>query len=77
MRFSIKNFFSKRDQIRRKMRIWSQLQTKSSIENFIFCAVTIGFVVLKNGWEGGDKDSFTPIFSAYGLGFTEQHYEQS
>ena len=39
MKFSIKNFFSKCDQIRRKLRIWSHLLKKSLMENFIFCAV--------------------------------------
>ena len=39
MKFSIKDFFSKYDQICRKMRIWSHLLKKSSVENFIFCAV--------------------------------------
>ena len=39
MKFSIKNFFSKYDQIRRKLRISSDLLKKSSMENFIFCAV--------------------------------------
>ena len=39
MKFSIKDFFSKCDQIRRKLRIWSQLLQKSLMENFIFCAV--------------------------------------
>ena len=34
MKFSMKAFFSKCDQIR-----WSHLLKKSSIENFIFCAV--------------------------------------
>ena len=34
--FFIKNFFSKRDQIRRKLRIWSDLLGKSLMENFIF-----------------------------------------
>ena len=37
--FSIKIFFSKCDQIRRKLRIWSHLLKKSLMENFIFCAV--------------------------------------
>ena len=41
MKFSIKNFFSKCDQIRRKLRIWSHLQKKSLIENFIFCPVLL------------------------------------
>ena len=35
MKFPIKDFFSKWDQIRRKLRIWSYLPKKS----FIFCAV--------------------------------------
>ena len=38
MRFFIKDFFSKCDQIRRKLRIWSHLLKKSLMENFIFCA---------------------------------------
>ena len=39
MMFSIKNFFSKFDQVRRKLQIWSHLLKKSLMENFIFCAV--------------------------------------
>ena len=39
MKFSIKDFFSKCDQIRRKLRIWLHLLKKSLIEDFIFCAV--------------------------------------
>ena len=39
MKFSIKDFFSKWDQIRRKLRIWSHLVKQSLMENFIFCAV--------------------------------------
>ena len=39
MTFSIKNFFSKCDQIRRKLRIWSHSLKKSIMENFIFCTV--------------------------------------
>ena len=38
MKFSIKDSFSKCDQIRRKLRIWSRLLKKSLTENFIFCA---------------------------------------
>ena len=40
MNFSIKDFFSKCYQIRRKMKIWSHLMNKSLMENFIFCAVS-------------------------------------
>ena len=36
MRFSIKDFFSKCDQSRRKLRIWSDLLKKSLMEHFIF-----------------------------------------
>ena len=39
LKFSTKNFFSKCDQIRRKLRIFSHLLNKSLMENFIFCAV--------------------------------------
>ena len=39
MNFSIKDFFSKCDQIRRKLQIWSHLLKKSLMVNFIFCAV--------------------------------------
>ena len=39
MKFSIKDFSSQCDQIRRKLRIWSHSLEKSLMENFIFCAV--------------------------------------
>ena len=39
IKFSIKDFFSKCDRIRRKLRIWLHLLKKSLMENFIFCAV--------------------------------------
>ena len=39
MKFFIKDFFIKCHQIRRKLRIWSHLQKKSLMENFIFCVV--------------------------------------
>ena len=42
MKFSIKDFFSKHDQIRRFLRIWSHLQKKSLIlsgELHFFCSV--------------------------------------
>ena len=41
MKSPIKDFFSKCDQIRRKLRIWSHLLKKSLMEDFIFCAVTL------------------------------------
>ena len=36
MKFSIKDFFSKCDQIRSFLRIWSHLRKKPLMENFIF-----------------------------------------
>ena len=39
MKLLIKDFFSKCDQIRRSLAIWSHLLKKSLMENFIFCAV--------------------------------------
>ena len=39
MKFSSTDFFSKCDQSRRKLRIWSHLLKKSVMENFIFRAV--------------------------------------
>ena len=39
MKFSMKDFFSKCDQIRSFLWIWSHLLKKSLMENFIFCAV--------------------------------------
>ena len=38
-KLSIKDFFSKCDQIRSFLRIWSHLLKKSLMKNFIFCAV--------------------------------------
>ena len=40
LKFSIRVFFSKYDQIHRKLRIWPDLLKKSSMENLIFYAVT-------------------------------------
>ena len=36
MKFSFKDFFSKCDQIRRKLLIWSHLLKKSLMEKFVF-----------------------------------------
>ena len=41
MEFSIKDFFSKCDQICRKLRIWLHLLKKPLMENFTFWAVSI------------------------------------
>ena len=41
MKFSIKDFFSKCDQISKKLQIWSYLLNKSLMENFIFCVIFV------------------------------------
>ena len=45
VKFSIKDFFSKCDQICRKLRIWSHLLKKSLMGNFLFYSADI-FVIL-------------------------------
>ena len=39
MKFSVKDFFSKRDQIRTFLQVWPHLLKKSLTENFIVCEV--------------------------------------
>ena len=63
MKYSIKDFFSKFDQIP-SLRIWSHLLKKSFMENFIFCAV---YVKLKT-W----KHRQTLIFKKQ-LSFLSKH----
>ena len=46
MKFSVKAFLSKSDQIRRFLRIWSHLLKKSLMKNFIFRAVSGNFNIL-------------------------------
>ena len=38
IKFTIKDFFSKCDQIHRKLRVWPHLLKKSLMENFVLCA---------------------------------------
>ena len=49
MKFSIRNFFFKCDQIRSFLMIWSHSLKKSLMENFIFCALSNKDAV-KNLW---------------------------
>ena len=41
MKFSIKDFFGKCDQIRKEVRIWSHLPKKFLMESFIFYALSL------------------------------------
>ena len=73
MKFSIKDFFSKCDQICSFLRIWSHLPKKSFMENFIFCAVLLSHQTIPNptslcGWYlfyfVNIFDSFDPFLTA-------------
>ena len=46
MKFSIKDFFNKSDQIRSFLRIWSPVLKKSLMENFIFLQPVLQYVIL-------------------------------
>ena len=46
MKFFIKYFFSKSDEIRSFLPIWSHLLKKSLMKNLVFCAVTLPDVTL-------------------------------
>ena len=48
MEFSKKNFFSKCDQIRRKLRVWSYIIKKPLMENLIFCPVFLVILPVLN-----------------------------
>ena len=63
MKFSIKDFFNKCDQIRSFLRIWSHLMKKSLMENFIFCAVNIAEHFLLKTEQ--NLTSFWEIFFCY------------
>ena len=72
MKFSIKDFFSKCDQISRKLRIWSYLLKKSLTENFIFCAVKTSvflfFVLLSLvKWDYGTRKNLNFLLSVFNL----------
>ena len=56
MKFSIKDLFSKCDQIRSFLWIWSDLLKKSLMENFIFCAVIAGEFI---GWKDARKEQIS------------------
>ena len=49
MKFSIKDFFSKCDEIRSFLRIWSHLLKKSFMEIFIFCAMRYVYMQAHEG----------------------------
>ena len=48
VKFSITDFFSKCDQIRSKLRVWSHLLKKSAMQNSIFCTVSNTVLIYEN-----------------------------
>ena len=58
MNFSVRDFFSKCDQIGRNLRIWSHSLKKSIMENFIFRVVRGVLTMLSNIYD----DAFCKIF---------------
>ena len=58
MKFSIKDFSSKYDQIRSLLRIWSHLLKKFLMENLIFCAVCLCFREAER-YESSDRPNNT------------------
>ena len=72
VKFSIKDFFSKCDQIRRKLRIWSYFLKKSLLENFIFCAVWL-FTIISSEF----NYFFTRTFQLILIGARESLFKTS
>ena len=73
MKFSIKDFFSKFDKIRRKKRIWSHLLKTSWMENFIFCASNIVVRVPAEVYLGPfETTTITLFFCKNSYGFLQQ-----
>ena len=64
MKFSIKDFFSKCDQIRSFLRIWSHLLKKSLMENFILCAMSISSMIPLSMISCGNHFFYCSIFSS-------------
>ena len=64
----MKDFFSKYDQILKKLRIWSHLLKKSFMENFILCAVI--FLRMQNKAQIGTSQKLrNATMGAWGLKF--------
>ena len=67
MKFSMKNFFRKCEQICKKLRIWSHLLKKSLIENFLFCAVpSVSYLVRGLFMQFGYFQRLSEFFDLFG-----------
>ena len=67
MKFSIKDFFSKCDQIRRKLQIWSDLLSKFLMENLSFCAVAKSLHFPGWNWVDSSKDVREVSWMSHGV----------
>ena len=65
MKFSIKDFFSKCEQIRSFLQISSHLLKKSLMKNFIFCAVSTHFMQLVSFYTLREKCPYSAFSGAY------------
>ena len=86
MKFSIKDFCNKCDQIRSFLSIWSHLLKKSFMENFIFCSVTVNYVRFSYSNFPQTNTGFEPaltiiLLQQYGItnqvGYTPPSYQSS
>ena len=73
MKFSIKDFFSKYDQIRQKLRISTHLLTKSLMENLSFCAVN-GELICFLFFQIEDDDVVQDLFNSESRLFWHSFY---
>ena len=66
LKFSIKEFFSKCDQICSFQQIWSHLLKKSLMENLVFCAVGVNSSFPVPTWKKKNKlKFFLSIFNSF------------
>ena len=66
MKFSIKDFFSECEQIRRKPSICSHLLKKSLFENFIFCAARVRWLRVNENKITTENDFICDYFANEG-----------
>ena len=69
MKFSIRDFCSKLDQIRKKLRISSHWLEKSLIENFIFRAAFVLKLIQKELWTEMERRTVKSIWKKHFLTF--------
>ena len=77
IKFSIKDFSSKYDQIRRFLRIWSHLLKKSLTENLFFCAVCFIVIMFTETLYLLSKNFQAPLTLVdYQVKYQEEHFKK-